>query len=177
MRKGKNETQLTYINRCDNYSTIKEAFDLLFYYVNVKNKNVYFPFYNEGLINSYHFDCVVIHNDTDFFETTDNNNGAFAPLTPLQKKDFDYIVDNPPYTIKEKCIKKCLELNKPFALLLPIDTLERKYISTLFKDKDFTIIIPKNRYRFINNNCKITMPFKTCWFCVGFDLKRNIIFE
>lgn len=162
MRKGKNEKQLTYINRCDNYSTIKEAFDLLFCYVNVKNKNVYFPFYNEGLINTYIFDCVIIHNDNDFFET---------------KSHFDYIIDNPPYTIKEKCIKKCLELNKPFALLLPIDTLERQYISTLFKDKDFTIIIPKKRYRFINDNCKITMPFKSCWFCVGFDLKRNIIFE
>jgi hypothetical protein len=160
MRKGRNET---YLNRCDNYSTQKEAFDLLFKYVDIeKNKKVWAPFYNEGLIKSYTFPFEMIHTTTDFFETN---------------IDYDYIIDNPPYSCKEKVIRRCIELNKPFCLLLPIDTLERKYISSLFRDKDFTIIIPKKRWKFINNNSKVTMPFKSSWFTIGFKLNRQIIFE
>ena len=160
MRKGKQET---YLNRCDNYSTQKEAFDLLFKYVKIeKNKKVWAPFYNEGLINQYEFPFQMIHTETDFFETN---------------IDYDYIIDNPPYSSKEKVIRRCVDLGRPFCLLLPIDTLERKYISILFKDKDFTVIIPKKRWKFINNGSKVTMPFRSCWFCIGFKLGRQIIFE
>lgn len=160
MRKGLNET---YLNICDDYETEKEAFDLLFKYIDVKKDDkVWFPFFCNNLIKSYTFHFEMIHNNSDFFHTN---------------IEFDYIIDNPPYSCKEKVIRRCIELNKPFCLLLPIDTLERQYISTLFKDKDLTIIIPKKRWRFINNNSKVTMPFKTCWFCVGFNLNKQIIFE
>jgi hypothetical protein len=160
MRKGKNEKQFKIKN--DNYTTHESAFNLLFSYINVKDKKVWFPFYNEGIINSYKFDCDIIHNQSDFFET---------------KVEYDYIIDNPPYSIKQKVFERCIELGKPFALLVPIDTLERQYISKLFKDKDFTIIIPKERFNFLNNNVKTTMAFKTCWFCVGFNLDKQIIFS
>tara|TARA_R110000803_G_scaffold179031_1_gene241450 strand:+ start:1959 stop:2447 length:489 start_codon:yes stop_codon:yes gene_type:complete len=162
MRKGPNETQPQMKNRDNNYTTYKSAFDLLFKYIDVKDKKIWFPFYDTGAINTYKFECDIIHDDSDFFHTD---------------IDFDYLIDNPPYTIKQKIIERCIQLNKPFALLLPIDTLERKYISKLFKDRDFTIIIPTNRYDFINNNKKITPPFKCCWFCIGFGLETNIIFE
>ena len=160
MRKGLNET---YLNRCDDYSTQKEAFDLLLKYINLrKDDKVWFPFYNEGLINQYEFPFQIIHNNSDFFET---------------KIEYDYLIDNPPFSIKEKVIRRCVDLGKPFCLLLPIDSLERQYISTLFKDKDLTIIIPKKRWKFINNNSKVTMPFKSCFFCIGFGLDKQIIFE
>ena len=160
MRKGKNEKQFKIKN--DNYTTHESAFNLLFSYINVKDKKVWFPFYNEGIINSYKFDCDIIHNQSDFFET---------------KVEYDYIIDNPPYSIKQKVFERCIELGKPFALLVPIDTLERQYISKLFHDKDFTIIIPYERFNFINNNVKTTMAFKTCWFCIGFNLDKQIIFS
>jgi hypothetical protein len=114
------------------------------------------------LINTYKFDCNIIHNDNNFFETNE---------------ECDYIIDNPPFSIKEKIFERCIDINKPFCLLVPIDTLERQYISTMFKNKDFTIIIPKKRYNFINQSKSITMGFKCCWFCYGFSLDRNIIFE
>ena len=162
MRKGLNTKSNSLLNRCDNYSTMKESFDLLFAYIKVKEKNVWFPFYNDGLINSYKFDCNIIHNDNDFFDTNE---------------ECDYIIDNPPFSIKEKVFQRCLMLNKPFCLLVPIDTLERQYISKMFKDKDFTIIIPTKRYSFINQSKAITIGFKCCWFCYGFELGKNIIFE
>ena len=160
MRKGKQET---YLNKCDDYSTQKEAFDLLFKYVKIeKNKKVWAPFYNEGLINQYEFPFQMIHTETDFFETN---------------IEYDYLIDNPPYSVKEKVIRRCIDLRRPFCLLLPIDSLERKYISTLFKDRDFTVIIPKKRWKFINNGSKVTLPFRSCWFCIGFNLNKQIIFE
>ena len=160
MRKGKHET---YLNRCDDYETEKESFDLLFKYVKIeKNKKVWFPFYCNNLIKSYTFPFQMIHAETDFFETN---------------IEYDYIIDNPPYSCKEKVIRRCVDLGRPFCLLLPIDSLERKYISSLFKDEDFTIIIPKKRWKFINENSKVTMPFKTMWIVCGFGLERQIIFE
>ena len=160
MRKGNNET---YLNRSDNYETQQEAFDLLFKYIKIeKDKKVWAPFYCNNLIKSYTFPFELIHTKSDFFETN---------------IEFDYIIDNPPYSVKEKVIRRCVELGNPFCLLLPIDTLERQYISTLFKDENFTIIIPKKRWRFINQGSKVTMPFKTCFFCVGFNLNKQIIFE
>ena len=43
MRKGKQET---YLNRCDDYSTQKEAFDLLFKYVKISKKMIKFGFHS-----------------------------------------------------------------------------------------------------------------------------------
>ena len=125
MRKGRNET---YLNRSDNFETQKEAFDLLLKCIHIdRDKKVWAPFYCNNLINSYTFPFHMIHTNTDFFETN---------------IDFDFIIDNPPFSVKEKVIRRCIDLNRPFCLLLAVDTLERQYISNLFKDRDFTIIIP-----------------------------------
>lgn len=37
--------------------------------------------------------------------------------------EFDYLISNPPYSIKDKIIERCIDLGKPSVLLLPIDTL------------------------------------------------------
>ena len=152
MRKGRQET---YLNRCDDYSTQKEAFDLLFKYVKIgKDDKVWAPFYNEGLINQYEFPFKIIHIETDFFETN---------------IEYDYLIDNPPYSCKEKVIRRCVELNKPFCLLLPIDTLERKYISSLFRGQRFHYYHTDiRRWKFINENSKVTMPLNRCMVCYRF---------
>ena len=75
---------------------------------------------------------------------------------------------------------RCLELGDPFALLLPIDTLERKYFRKMLEDwrPSFTIIIPRERYNFNGGNNKKNCSFKSCWFCFGFDeLKEGMIFN
>ena len=38
--------------------------------------------------------------------------------------DYDMIITNPPFSIKDKIIKRCYDLGKPFALLLPLTALE-----------------------------------------------------
>jgi len=39
---------------------------------------------------------------------------------------FDCIITNPPYSLKDAFLKRCYLLGKPFALLLPLTTLEGK---------------------------------------------------
>ena len=161
MRKGKNE--INYKIKNDNYNTPIEAFQLIFKYVD-KTKRIWMPFYNDGSLSN-HLETLgvnYIHSNTDFF--------TYEP-------DFEILIDNPPYSIKQKVFERCIALDKPFALLVPMDTLDRQYFSRLFKDKDITIIIPINRYNFVSNEKKLTPPFKCIWICCNFKLDKQIIFE
>lgn len=42
-------------------------------------------------------------------------------LTDPAPREFDMIVTNPPFSLKDKFYKRCMELGKPFALLIPAD--------------------------------------------------------
>ena len=44
----------------------------------------------------------------------------------FQPEHFDIIVSNPPFSKKDKIIKRLYELGKPFAILLPIQALQSK---------------------------------------------------
>jgi hypothetical protein len=157
MRQGKN-TKCPEKN--DNYNTPIIAFELIFKYINIKNKQIWLYFYNNGELNELLTNYNIIHENKDFFDYT---------------PEYDYIIDNPPYSIKQKIFERCVDLNKPFALLVPFDTLERLYMNNIMKTKDVTVIIPKKRYKF---NCnKSTMPFKSIWICIGFNLGKQLIFE
>lgn len=48
----------------------------------------------------------------------------FNFLTDKPSFEFDMIITNPPYSLKDDFIEKCYSYNKPFALLLPITALE-----------------------------------------------------
>lgn len=40
-------------------------------------------------------------------------------------EEYDYIISNPPFSIKDMILKRLDELNKPFAMLLPLPTFTR----------------------------------------------------
>ena len=142
----------------DNYTSPFAAWELVFKHIDCKDKTVYLPFFCEGEASKHLTKLGInhIHQNTDFF-TTDVS--------------FDYIIDNPPYSIKKKVIDRCVSLRKPFALLLPVETIERQYM----RDKQYTVIIPKQRYSFKQGDC--TPPFRTAWFLFGFGLERQLIYE
>ena len=102
-----------------------------------------------------------IHINKDFF--------TYEP------EEWSCVIDNPPYNNKQKIFERLELLGKPYALLVPMDTLERQYIAKILKNKDFTIIIPNVRFSFKEG--RVTAPFKTVWFCVGFKLGKQIIFD
>jgi hypothetical protein len=58
-----------------------------------------------------------------------------------------------------------------------MDTLDRQYFSKLFKNRDFTIIIPNKRYNFVSNEKKLTPTFKCIWITLNLNLDKQIIFE
>ena len=99
------------IHKNDDFKTPIEAWKLVEKHL-PQLGNIWCPFWLDGDIT---WDQEsIIHTHKDFFE--------------YQPDDWDCIVDNPPYSIKEKVLDRCILLGKPFALLLPIDTLERKYL-------------------------------------------------
>lgn len=43
-----------------------------------------------------------------------------------EPSEYDIVVSNPPFSIKDRVLKRLYELNKPFAVLLPLNTLQGK---------------------------------------------------
>lgn len=64
--------------------------------------------------------------------------------------EFDYLITNPPYSIKDKIIKRCIDLGKPSVLLLPIDTLGGVQRHKLFHRTRIGVYIPTKRIKFTN---------------------------
>lgn len=87
---------------------------------------------------------------------------------------FDVIITNPPYSIKDKFIRRCYELNKPFMLLLPITALEGKERNKLYKENELELIILNKRINFIKE--KKNVWFNTSWFCHRI-CKKQLNFE
>ena len=76
--------------------------------------------------------------------------------------EFDLIVTNPPYSKKDKFIEKCYELNKPFALLLPIATLQGNKRGQWFMKKGIEVLVLNQRVDFTG---KGSPHFGVAWFC------------
>lgn len=47
----------------------------------------------------------------------------FLKIAPTDPGSYDMIITNPPYSNKDDFIERCVELGKPWALLLPLDSL------------------------------------------------------
>lgn len=92
---------------------------------------------------------------------------------------WDALVTNPPYSIKYKWLERCYALGKPFALLLPVETLGAKTAQTLFREHGIEIIFMDQRVNF-------KMPyagwegggaqFPTAWFCWGLGIGQQLTF-
>ena len=86
-----------------------------------------------------------------------------------QPEEWDMIISNPPFDtkIKLQILKKLVELDKPFILILNSLNTFSKYIRDIFKDKfnDLQIITPSNKIHFIRLNEDNTLTeTKTCSF-------------
>jgi hypothetical protein len=90
-------------------------------------------------------------------------------------------ITNPPYSAKYKWLARSYELGKPFALLMPLETLGAWAAQKLFKRHGIKLIIPNKRIDF-------GMPekgwsgggaqFPTAWFCYGLHgMAQELNFE
>ena len=149
----------------DDYVTPESAWKSIKDFI-PKNQVLWEPFYCDGksgeILTKLGFE--VIHENEDFFE---NNKG-------------DIIVSNPPFSIKKQVLIKMKELNKPFLLLMPLDTLSRVYFSKL-KFDNIQIIIPNKRiqfHKFVNGEyvTKNAACFDCAFFCWKLNLNKDITF-
>jgi len=132
----------------DNYETPKDAWECIVKYF-PKNTLIYDPFYFNGNpikhLKELGYENVY-HKDEDAFKNKPPENST--------------LISNPPYSIKSKILDYYDVVNNKVALIMPLETLERKYM--LKYRNNFQILIPPKRYAF---NGKKSAPFKACWFC------------
>lgn len=89
-------------------------------------------------------------------------------------QDYDITITNPPYSKKNQFLKRAFELGKPFAMLLPLTTLESAVRNDLFRDKNIQVLIPNKRFDFTGKkNCW----FATAWFCWKLNLPEQLNFR
>lgn len=159
------------------------------YMQNIKNDELYTPKYAIKPLLKYLPKNIKIWECTDFGEsnitkvlkqngfeviTTHKNNFDF--LNDIPGFDFDIIITNPPYSLKDEFIRKCYEYKKPFCLLLPITSLERIERGKMFRENGIELLVFDRRCNFIYDDAKKSNWFNTSWFCWNV-LPKQLIFE
>jgi hypothetical protein len=154
-----NKIHLMGKNHWDDYDTPKYAFDMLLEYI-PKGSIIFECAVGKGKLKRIMEDAgFIVVSSKDFFN--DNN------------YKYDIVITNPPFSLKDEFIKKCYELNKPFALLLPITAIEGKVRQALYKKYGIEILLPNNRIQYMN---KKGVWFYSAWFCWKL-LPKQIVFS
>lgn len=150
----------------DEIYTPIEALNSLLYFINLKNKIIFECCYGEGDLTNHLKNkgyTVYANKNIDFFKINNNNN-------------FDIIITNPPYSNKRDFIAHAIQLNKPFAMLVPLTTLEGKVSNELFSKNEIQIIIPSKRINFLKHKGKKGSWFCVIWLCYKMNLPNQINF-
>ena len=96
-----------------------------------------------------------------------------------EPEKFDLIVDNPPFSLKDKVLERLYSFNKPFAILLPLNSLQGKTRYKYFKQGiqilSFDARVCYHDRKHMNSVVKGS-PFATAYFCRDL-LPRDLIIE
>lgn len=93
----------------------------------------------------------------------------------------DYIISNPPYSLKGKVFERLFKINKPFAMLVGVVGLfESSHRFNLFSNNDFEIMYFDKRIAYFKDYSEqkpsLTPPFSSVYVCKGI-LPKQIVFE
>lgn len=132
--------------------------------------------------------CPFDKNDSEFvtvlredgFKVVNSHIDYGQDFFEYEPEQWDVIISNPPYKNKRTFFERCLDLGKPFALLLPLNILSDSLINTMLgkRSNDFQLLIPSRRMRFFN---KITgetgnqPTFKASYFGVNIFRQQIIL--
>ena len=86
-------------------------------------------------------------------------------------ESYDVIVSNPPFSIKDAVIKRLYELNKPFAMLMPLPALQGNYRFSYFQT-GLELLVFDKRINFVANK---NNSFASIYFCKDV-LNEKLIF-
>jgi len=113
-------------------------------------------------------------NNISTYGTSIHKGIDFLKCEKLPSDEITHIVTNPPYSLKNEFLQKCYDFNLPFALLLPIQTLDTNTRWKMFSKYGIEIMVYNRRVKYIGSNG--SPPFASAWFCKGI-LPNQIVFE
>lgn len=115
--------------------------------------------------------------DLDYSVHGTDISGGFDFTDPLcpQPEKWDMSLTNAPFSIKDKWLRRCYDLGKPFALLLPITALGEQDRVKMYKKHGIQVALPPERIEFKTpNGTEGGSWFYSAWFCYGLNLPRDI---
>lgn len=84
--------------------------------------------------------------------------------------DCDYIISNPPYSLKGKILKRLCEIGKPFAMLINFQGIfDHKERFQMFKENRVEMLWLSPRVNYIRENGEraVRAPFQSGYLCSG----------
>lgn len=87
------------------------------------------------------------------------------------KEHYDYIISNPPFSLKLKVFERLYRLNKPFAMICPLTMLNYQEVGEFFLEKKLQLLIVDKKVSFDGN----TASFNNSYFCYKM-LPRDLMF-
>lgn len=142
------------------------------------NSKIWCPFDNENswfvkYLSEQGHEVLATHLESgnDFFEVIDSEIADWC----------DYIISNPPYSIKTEVLQALFKNEKPFAMLLGVVGLfesQKRY--EMFRDNEFEVMYMNRRVAYFkdfeNQKPSLNPPFSSVYLCSGV-LKEKIMFE
>lgn len=99
----------------------------------------------------------------------------------METPNCDYIISNPPYSLKGDVIDRLFEIGKPFAMLVGVVGLfESQHRFNLFRSHEFEIMYLNKRVSYFKDYAEqkplLNPPFSSVYICSKM-LPRTIVFE
>lgn len=159
----------------DEYYTPKEAVLPIIKYIDKGNKpsyTIWCPFDSE---ESEYVKCIRAAGHKVIASHIDDNKNFFY-YEPDEW--YDYIISNPPFSLKDDVLKRLCELNKPFAVLLPLPTLQGQKRFEYLKDCQALIFDKRVNFWQDKEHTKMAkgVAFASIYICKDF-LPNDLIFE
>lgn len=138
-----------------------------------KDKTIWMPFDEEW--SAYY--QLFTENGYNCIRSSINEGQDFFTYEPTEH--YDIIISNPPFSKKDNVLKRLYELDKPFAILLPLNSLQGKTRYKYFK-QGIQLLYFDGRIAFHNkDNFKKFIkgtPFASAYFCRDI-LPKDLIIE
>lgn len=157
-------------NKADEYYTKEYAIMPLLKYIPA-NKTIWCPFDKE---ESNFVKLFIEHGNNVVFSHISEGKDFFE----YEPEYYDYIISNPPYSLRELILERLFLLGKPFAMLInEAGLFDSKKRYDMLKNNRFEIMVFDRRIDYIKNEEVLKgVPFKSIYLCSGI-LEKQFVFE
>jgi len=171
--KHKTDEIPTKIKKEDIFRTPRYAIELLIPYIPKEYKDIWECAAGEG-----HISKVLEEHKFSVKETDIDGQSNYWNFLSLGFPDITWncIITNPPFSLKRKFFEKCIESNKPFALLIPFDMCG--WMWNAFDKYNCQGLVPSRRISFITPTGKSgknsSAQFHSFWLTRFFNLPKQL---